>query len=581
MASSTSIKIGFTGFIAAGFLVAAYRLQPESPPGMEQPFLWYSIVPPLVAISLAILTGRIMISLGVAVLTGGLLNTLPGNFFSLSAWGQGVDTGMSFVGSSLGDTWNMQLLAFIVLALTMISVVIISGGLHGIVLWLSQFAKGPRSAQFITYLLGLMIFIDDYANTMIVGTAMRPVTDKLKVSREKLAFIVDSTSAPIAGLAVISTWVGYEVSQINGAAATLGIEKNGYAILFDALPYRFYCILMLAFVFMNIVSGKDFGPMRRAQLRTHATGKVAEPDAVPMTSDTYSKSEHDPSARILAITGLIPIGMLFALLLGGIWLDGGGAAQLSESPLRLFSFSAWREVIGASENSVKILAYGAGISLGAAVICARLLGGLSMEIIGKAVRAGLLSSMLPVLILILAWSLKASCDSLNTGSFMVAIVGDSISPVLFPALIFIIAGLTSFATGTSYGTMAILMPTAVPIAFALEGGTYGLITIITIGSILDGAIFGDHCSPISDTTIMSSIASSTDHLHHVRTQLPYSLFVAALALLCGYLPAGLGSPAWASYAIAAGGMAGLYAVLPKKFSEVSISETRETYHEQT
>ncbi len=538
-------------------------LRPESPPGAEQPFLWYSIVPPLVAISLAVLTGRIMISLATAVLAGGLLNTLPGNWFSLRAWGQGVDTGMSFIGSSLGDTWNMQLLAFVILALTMISVVIVSGGLHGIVLWLSKFAHGPRSAQFITYLLGLLVFIDDYANTMIVGTAMRPVTDRLRVSREKLAFIVDSTSAPIAGLAVISTWVGYEVSQINGAAESLGIAKNGYAILFDALPYRFYCILMLAFVFMNIVSGKDFGPMRRAQFRTRTTGDVAEPDAVPMTSDTYSKSEHHPEARIRAITGLIPIGLLFALLLGGIWLDGGGAAQLAESPLRLFRFSAWREVIGASENSVKILAYGSGISLGAAVVCARVLGRVSSHVIGQAIRSGMLSSMLPVLILVLAWSLKASCDSLSTGGFMVAIVGDSIPPTMFPALIFIIASLTSFATGTSYGTMAILMPTAVPIAFALEGGEYGLITAITIGSILDGAIFGDHCSPISDTTIMSSIASSSDHLHHVRTQFPYSLFVAVLALTAGYLPAGLGAPAWISYAVAAVGMAGLFVVLPK------------------
>ena len=536
--------------IVVGLCVLAGVFEPETPAGAELTYHWYSVLPPLLAVSLAIVSGRILISLFAAVVIGGLLNTVPGEPLSVIAWGNGIDTGMSFVGASLGDSWNMQLLTFIVCTLTMISVVVVAGGLHGVVLWLSRFAVGPRSAQLVTYLMGLLIFIDDYANTMIVGTAMRPVTDRMRVSREKLAFIVDSTSAPVAGIALISTWVGYEVSQMVGVAETLGIQQNGYALLFNALPYRFYCILMLVFVLSTILFKRDYGPMAAAQLRAAEEGKVEADDALPMTSDTFSRAEPSADARVSAVTALIPIGLLFAILLGGIWLDGNGMARLSESAISIFSFFAWRDVISASENSVKILAYGSAIALGVGIVCSRFIGGISFAVIRAAIRQGMQSSMLPVIILVMAWSLKAACDSLATGAFLVAVVGDSINPALFPAIVFVIAGMTSFATGTSYGTMAILMPTAVPIAFALEGGSYGLVTMITFGAILDGAIFGDHCSPISDTTIMSSISSSSDHMHHVRTQLPYSVTVAALALGCGYLPAGFGLPSWVGFILA-------------------------------
>lgn len=545
-----TIKNGIVVSIVVTLSILAAAVQPESAPDSEIAYRWYSVMPPLLAVSLAIITGRILISLLTAVVIGGLLNTVPLAPLSIAEWGKGIDTGMSFVGTSLGDSWNLQLLAFVVFTLTMISLVVVAGGLHGVVKWLSRFAKGPKSAQLVTFLMGIVIFIDDYANTMIVGTAMRPVTDEMRVSREKLAFIVDSTSAPIAGMALISTWVGYEVSQMVGVAETLNIELNGYALLFNALPYRFYCILMLVFVLATILFNRDFGPMHTAQRRAAEEGKVEADDAVPMTSDTFSRAEPNSAARVSALTAVIPIGLLFTILLGSIWFDGGGAGQLKESALSIFSFFAWRDVISASENSVKILAYGSAISLGAAVICSRLIAKISFPVIRSAIQQGVQSSMLPVIILVMAWSLKAACDSLATGPFLVAVVGDSINPAVFPAIVFIIAGMTSFATGTSYGTMAILMPTAVPIAFALEGGSYGLITMITFGSILDGAIFGDHCSPISDTTIMSSISSSSDHMHHVRTQLPYSLTVGTLALVCGYLPAGFGMPSWLGFVAA-------------------------------
>ncbi len=551
--------------VVAAICATAYIFRPEG-----EDYRWYSLVPPLLAVSLAIVTGRIFVSLLVAVLTGGLLSTVPADPVSITAWARGIDMSFGFMSFPLSDSFNQQLLVFVLFVLMMISIVVSAGGLHGIVLWLSRFAKGPRSAQLVTYLMGLAIFIDDYANTMIVGTAMRSVTDGYRVSREKLAFVVDSTSAPVAGLAVISTWVGYEVGLFGEAAVSLGIDSNGYAMLFDALFFRFYCVLMLVFVAINIFSGKDFGPMRRAEERCRKTGAVAAPDAVPMTSETFSSAQPHSGAIVRARTGLIPIASLFLILLGGIWLDGGGGALLAESFMAPFSFTNWREVISASENSVKLLAYGAGVSALIAVFLARRVAGLDRETIRNAAFSGARGALLPMAILTLAWSLKAACDALGTGPFLVAAIGDSIPPAIFPAIVFVIAALTSFATGTSYGTMAILMPTAVPVAFALEGGIYGPITIITLASILDGSIVGDHCSPISDTTIMSSIASSADHLHHVGTQLPYSITVAVLALVCGYIPAGLGVPSWIGFMVAIALIAGGYFFLPKSSEATEI-----------
>ena len=542
-------KNGIALAVVLGVSLLAYVAAPDAA-STDETYPWYSVLPPLFAVTLAIVTGHILVSLALAIFIGGLLSTVPGAATSAGAWIDGGNNSVKFVWTSITDPVNLQILVFVTLILAMISVVIVSGGLHGIVKWLSRFARGPRSAQFVTFLMGLVIFIDDYANTMIVGAAMRPVTDKFRVSREKLAFIVDSTSAPVAGLAVVSTWVGYEVGLFNDAALELGIDATGYSMLFDALFFRFYCILMIFFVFLNIVTGKDFGPMRKAEARCRETGALTEAGAKPMTSKAFSASIPHPDSTIRASVGIIPIAGVFLFLLGGIWRDGGGMARLSESPANVFRFSTWREVISASENSIAILAYAALFGLVLSLIAGAWLSKTKPAVLFPAVLAGARSSILPIVILVLAWSLKEACSALGTGPFLVAAVGDTLSPAWFPAITFVIAGLTSFATGTSYGTMAILMPTAVPIAYHLEGG-YGPITIITLAAILDGSIVGDHCSPISDTTIMSSISSSSDHLHHVRTQLPYSLTVATLALLCGYVPSGFGMPPWLGIAIAA------------------------------
>jgi len=525
--------------VFAAICLAAYLATGSRPSGQPP---WYSVVPPLLAITMALATGRIFLSLAAAVIVGGALS-LPGD---ATGWTERLSrgTGAKFVYDSVTDVESQLILLYVVLIMAMISVMLVGGGLQGVAHWLMKFARSARSTRMVTFIAGLVIFIDDYANTMIVGSTFRPMTDQQRISREKLAFLVDATAAPIAGLAVISTWIGVEVSYLSKEAAQLGLEQSGYAIFFDALGFRFYCILMIAFVFFNVLSGKDFGPMAKAERRARKHGKLLDDDARPMTSRSLSASEPHPEARIRAAVALVPMAGVLIGFLALLWHDGGGPAQWAADRWSILRLSAWREVLSKA-NSVPLLAYASGLGFVLAAILAKTMARIPLAALVKAALVGVRSSLFPVTVLVLAWSLKGVCTDLQTGEFMAGVVSDAFPPLFFPALVFILAGLTSFATGTSWGTMGILIPIAIPVAFHLDGDVYGLITVISVAAILDGAIFGDHCSPISDTTIMSSTASSCDHLAHVRTQMPYSLVVAAIALGAGYLPTAMGVPQWA------------------------------------
>ncbi len=492
--------------------------------------VWYSIVPPLLAVTLAIVTGRLFPSLCIAVGTGILLSwyqngAAPSDFLTEVVWfARAVSVGNDGI-----DLFNLWVVLFVFLIMATISVVVASGGISGVVVWLSRFAKGPRSAQFITGVMGIVIFIGDYSNAMLVGPTMRPLTDHHRVSREKLAFLVDSTSAPIAGLAFVSTWIGYEVGLFEDISGTLGLGHDGYSMFFDALSFRFYCVLTIIFVIVNAISGRDYGAMHQAERRARQTGDVAAPDAQALGHAASFSSL--PNAVVQPLSAVLPLLALFGLLLGGFWIDGNGTGSI-------FSLTSWRNALSEA-NNVMVLACAAASAFVVAIICARWLSQLSFSDIAPVVWNGIKGSLTPLGILLLAWGLKASCDRLLTGDFLSMMLRDVVSPFWFPILVFICGAVTSFATGTSWGTMAILIPTAIPVAFSLDGDSYGLTTMICLGAVLDGAIFGDHCSPLSDTTILSSIASNCDPLHHVQTQLPYSLTVASIALFCGYLPAAL------------------------------------------
>ncbi|MBA7669007.1 hypothetical protein ES703_77131 [subsurface metagenome] len=515
----------------------------------SQPPAWYSIVPPVLAISLAFLTRNVLLSLGIAIVAGGFLANVPQAPLSPVAWFDGLKAAGILVGNTLTSKTNLQILAFLPPIFVTIEIVIASGGFRGIILWLLKRVKGGKSAQIATALMGVLCFIDDYTNAIIVGSMMQPITDRFRVSREKLAFLVDATSAPIAGLAVISTWIAYEVGLLNQIAEELSIERSGYSMFFDALSFRFYCLLMIAFVFVHIILGRDFGPMRTSEELAAKNGPGQNSQTGPLrdAADASSPAATRQSSR--AFKALVPLGGLILFHITGLWVDGGGPAKLGQGG-SLLSLVYWRDVISAAENTHLILDFAALFGLILALLCSQLFGPLRFSVIRNCFRRGVRRAMIPFVILILAWSLKNCCDSLKTGEFLTAVLAGRVSPYWFPPAVFLVASVTSFATGTSYGTMAILIPTAIPVAFALDGNTYGLTTMISLGAVLDGAIFGDHCSPISDTTIMSSIASSCDLMQHVRTQLPYSLLVAALALLCAYLPSALGLPPLWSFALA-------------------------------
>jgi len=531
--------------LGCGLLAYFSPRSEENPPTA----MWYSIVPPMLAILLAFLTHHVLLSLGIALIAGGFLTAVPQAPLSIGAWLQGIRALSACVTDTVTSGTNLLILAFIPPIFMMIEIIMASGGFQGIILWLLKWVKAGRSAQLATAIMGVLCFIDDYANAIIVGSMMQPITDRFRVSREKLAFLVDATSAPVSGLAVVSTWIAYEVGLFADIARELGIEKTGYSMFFDALSYRFYCLLMLVFMFVHIIAKRDFGPMKTAE-KLAAAGNPAREQQENTSDNVAGKDIPQPIRQTSrAINALVPLGGLILFHMSGLWIDGDGPAKLREGG-SLLSWIYWREVISNAENSHLILFSAAIFGMMLALLCGLIFGSLRFPVICKCLERGIKRAIMPSFILILAWSLKNCCESLGTGDFLTTILADRISPQLFPAILFIVASTTSFATGTSWGTMAILIPTAIPIAFALDGQTYGLTTMISLGAVLDGAIFGDHCSPISDTTIISSTASSCDLMKHVRTQLPYSLLVAVIALIFGYIPCALGLASGLSFAIA-------------------------------
>jgi Na+/H+ antiporter NhaC len=511
--------------------------------------MWYSIIPPMLAILLAFLTHHVLLSLGIALVAGSFLTVVPHAPLSINAWLQGFGALGTCVTDTVTNSTNLLILAFIPPIFMMIEIIMASGGFRGIILWLLKWVKAGRSAQLATALMGVLCFIDDYANAIIVGSMMQPITDRFRVSREKLAFLVDATSAPVSGLAVVSTWIAYEVGLFADIGRELGIGKTGYSMFFDALSFRFYCLLMLVFVFVHIIARRDFGPMKKAE-KLAAAGDPTEEQQENTSDNVAGKDTPQPTRQAgRAINALVPLGGLILFHMSGLWVDGAGPAKLREGG-SLLSWIYWREVISSAENSHLILFSAAIFGMTLALICGLIFGSLRFPVVCRCFKRGIKRAIMPSFILILAWSLKNCCESLGTGDFLTGVLADRIPPHMFPAILFIVASTTSFATGTSWGTMAILIPTAIPIAFALDGQTYGLTTMISLGAVLDGAIFGDHCSPISDTTIISSTASSCELMRHVRTQLPYSLSVAVIALIFGYIPTALGLAPAMSFALA-------------------------------
>ena len=498
---------------------------------------WWSLLPPLLAIALALLLRQVVLALVGGVWLGAWLVAGGEPFTPL------LRVADTYLLDAYADRDHLQIILFTLLLGGMLGVITRAGGLRAIVRALSRRVRSDRGVQASAYLLGLLIFFDDYANTLFVGATMRPLADRYRVSREKLAYLIDSTAAPVANLALIGTWIGFEVSLIADSFKATGIALEPYWAFVQSLPYRFYPIFALVFIAWLLVWRRDFGAMYRAEVRARTTGKVLADGASPLAS--YDTAELLPPDHLRGSVWSAALPILTALLgaVGGLFYTGYYGALTAGDPITL------RSVL-ANANSYVSLVWGALLGCGVALLCAGLTRALSLRESFDAWVGGVRAMVLAVVILGLAWSIGTVCESLHTAQYLVQALQGAISPAWLPALTTLTAAAISFAIGSSWGTMSILMPLAIPLAYTLtaEQGAevQQFYLIATLSSVLAGATFGDHCSPISDTTVLSSIFAGSDHIDHVRTQMPYALVVGAVAWLVGDVATGFGLPVWAA-----------------------------------
>lgn len=516
------------------------ELEPTLIPG------WFSLLPPILAILLALIFREVITALFAGVWLGAL--AIAG-FNPIQATGRLID---HFVVPALADTegGHVQIIIFSLLLGGMIGIIARNGGTMGIVASVTPFADSPKRGKIATWAAGLAIFFDDYANTLIVGNTMRPITDRLRISREKLAYIVDSTAAPVAALVPISTWVGYEISLIgdglriaaqqNPHAAEVIQAQSPFAVFLETIPFLFYPLLALSFVVMTSVMNRDFGPMAKAELRALNSGELHRPGATLAMDTSSDLMEPKTGLPHRWWNAALPVLTVIVVVLVGLYSTGRSAVS-PDAPLR--------DVFGAADPFSTLL-WG---SLAGCMVAILTSIGQRMLTIQECIQAwlgGMKAMMTAMVILILAWSIGLVTQEIGTAQYLSLLISDRVSVELIPSIVFLTCAAMAFATGTSWGTMAIMLPVVIPLTISLggattyPGGEQSEILLGAIASVLAGAIFGDHCSPISDTTVLSSTASACDHMDHVRTQLPYAVLVGIIGIVLGNLGTAYGLPPW-------------------------------------
>lgn len=500
-----------------------------------------TLLPPVVAIALAFITKETILSLFFGVFIGEFM--LCAN--DLNIVGSAVNAFLAIgheVISCMADPWNAGIILQCLLIGGVIQLITKMGGAKALADSLAKRANTPRKAQLITWFLGLCVFFDDYANSLIIGPIMRPVMDKLKVSREKLAFVVDATAAPVAGIAIISTWIGLEISLIAAGFKTIGMNVSGFGIFFQTIPYRFYNILILIFVVMSSLTLYEFGPMKKAEQKARAR-KDSESIQIPQVS-SFEEIQPIEGIKLTVWNAIIPIGtLIIGALIAFYWsgyttiLAGDNQTLITLMKTAPLSFNGIFEALSASDASVALFQAALLASI-VAILMAVLERIMTIKQALDEWVSGMKAIAVTCVILLLAWSLGGVIGNVGTANYLVGILKGTIPYWILPSLIFVLGGIISFATGTAYGTMSILMPLTIPLAWAVSPDM-GFVITATSG-VLTGAIFGDHCSPISDTTILSSMGTGCNHIDHVQTQIYYAIFVAIIAILFGYIPAGFG-----------------------------------------
>ncbi len=509
---------------------------------------WLSILPPIIAIGLALLTRQVITSLAAGVWIGAWF---AAELSIGGLWTGLLDVADTWVPQALtppdGDTSHMSIVLFTMMIGGMVGIIYRNGGALAIVEKLTGWASNRKRGEIASAGVGTVIFFDDYASLLVTGNAVRPMTDRLRISREKLAYYVDTSAAPIATLALVSTWIGFQVGLIGDATSGLeGYDKSAYGTFLGALPYMFYPILAFLFMWMLAFSGRDFGPMARAQQRALTSGPEEARGGDYKSEEGLEAKEGIPHR---AINAWLPVLVLLGVTIIALFITGEG--------------DSIADIVG-SADSFSALLWGSLLSVLVAGALSVGQGVLSLGETVEAWLAGIRSVLTVLIILTLAWALSAVTEELQAAAFLADLLGEAIPTWILPALIFVLAAAIAFATGTSWGTMGILLPLAVPLTWAILGNqgmaneSGMLILHASVASVLAGAVWGDHTSPISDTTVLASATSHCGVAEHANTQLPYGLVVGGIAIVLGLLPAGFGAPWWVGLILS---VAALFAVL--------------------
>ncbi len=501
---------------------------------------WISILPPLIAITLAFILRTVVPALFVAIwfgawATNGL--SLGGLFTGL------LESFHVYILNTFIDRDHAAITLFTLMLGGMVGIVYRNGGMHGIIYHLIKRANTPKKGQIAVWLFGLVIFFDDYSNTLIVGNTSRMLCDKLRISRQKLAYLVDSTSAPVSTIAVITTWIGFQVGIIADSIKELpGLNESAYLLFLHSIPYSFYPFLAIFLVGLVVTTGRDIGPMVDVELNARKGQENIKLEQDQERSSTSEDLQVKMDIPYRAINAVLPISILVISMVAFIFATGEG--------------NTIKDILGSADTFAALMhstllstIMATGLSVGQRI--------LSINEVFEAWYNGLKFMVMGMLVLIMAWALADISAVLQTADYIVAALGDAIPMNILPAVVFLIAAITAFGSGSSWGVMAILMPLVIPLCWAIMENNGGAnpenyhILYSTIACVLTGAVWADHCSPISDTTILTSMASGCELMDHVYTQLPYAAAAGVTALLCGTIPAAFGLPWWLLFGISA------------------------------
>jgi tetracycline resistance efflux pump len=493
-------------------------------------FGWLSIVPPALAIGLAIATRQVFISLTAGIWVGWVIHA---GFNPLTGTAAAIQT-LITVFAEAGQT---RVIIFTMLMGSLLLLLQRGGGIDGFLEWVSRWkwSASRRGAQLMAAVIGLGVFIESTITVLVVGTVSRPLFDRLRISREKLAYICDSTSAPVCMLIPFNGWGAtvLGILSVQAAAGTLG-DRSPFGVFVEAIPLNFYAVLAVALVFIVASTGWDIGPMKRAERRALEEGKVLADGAHPVVDETaifVARKEGVPPRLVNILAPLLGMITMVAVGIAITGILGVRSAGMADPGVM--------DYLNQASGSTSVLW---GVLFGLLVAGGLLLSQRAVtpqEFVDLSFRGA--GGMLPIAtLLVLAFGIGMTCNALGTGPWVAAQVQPYLTPALVAPLVFLVSGVIAFSTGTSWGTFAIMIPLAVPLVAQFNAESAVVSLPLVVSAVLGGGVFGDHCSPISDTTVVSSMASASDHIDHVRTQLPYALLGGAGAVVLYFIAGAIG-----------------------------------------